>query len=309
MRAIAVDSLGADPDLRDDLPEPGYGPGDVVVGVRASSINPVDLSIVSGMLRMVAEYEFPVVLGRDFAGTVETAGDQVAGFEPGDLVYGYIPPWGPAVHAGSWAERIVLPAGQFAARVPAGIALEVAGAAPLVTITAIEAVDAVRLSPGQTVLVVGATGGVGSVAVQLAASAGATVIGPARPGDEAYLRDLGVSRVIDRDGDLAESLRGVDVDALIDLVSYTPDEFDAHAALIKPGGRAASALRAAGEGPGRINVSAAPTAESLQRVSALLTEGTVRIPIQQTHKLDDLAGVLGEFSASHKQGKHAVTLD
>lgn len=309
MRAIAVDSFGADPGLRDDLPEPGYGPGDVVVGVRASSINPVDLSIVSGMLRMVAEYEFPVVLGRDFAGTVETAGDSVTGFQVGDLVYGYIPAWNPAVHAGSWAERIVLPGGRFAARVPAGIALEVAGAAPLVTITAIEAVDAVKLSPGQTILVAGATGGVGTVAVQLAASAGATVIASARPADNAYLRDLGVSRVIDRDGDLAESLRGVDVDALIDLVSYTPDEFDAHAALIKPGGRGASALRAAGEGPGRINVSAAPTAESLQRVSALLSDGTVRIPIQQTHKLDDLAGVLGEFSAWHKQGKHAVTLD
>src|SRR5256885_13699575 len=111
------------------------------------------------------------------------------------------------VHAGSWAERILLPEGRFARRAPAGVRLEVAGTAPLATITAMAAVEAVELSRGQRVLVIGATGGVGSVAVQLAVNAGGTVLAPGRPEDEAYLRELGVSEVSDRDRDLAEQLR------------------------------------------------------------------------------------------------------
>lgn len=308
MKAVTLDSFGAQPAFRDDLPEPAAGPGDVVVRVRASSLNPVDQSIADGILKAIAEHEFPVVLGRDFAGTVETAGPAVTGVQAGDLVYGFVPPWNPRVHAGTWAERIVLPGGQFLAHVPDGVPVQVAGAAPLVILTAMAAVDAVRPRPGQTVLVVGATGGVGTAAVQLAAAAGATVIAPARSGDEAYLRDLGVGQVIDRDGDIAESLRGVQADALIDLVSYSPDGFERYAAFLKPGGPAASALRAAGEGPGRTNVAAIPAPENLRRVSALLSEGTVRIPIQATHRLEDVPAALQAFGSSHKQGKHAVTL-
>jgi len=140
---------------------------------------------------MIAEYEFPVVLGRDFAGTVELTSLGVTAFQPGDLVYGFVPPWNGTVHAGTWAESIVLPGGDFAARVPTGVSLEVAGVAPLAVITAMDAVDSVALAPGETVLVVGATGGVGTVAVQLAARAGATVIAPGSPEDETYLRELG----------------------------------------------------------------------------------------------------------------------
>lgn len=307
MKAVTFDSFGAKAGFRDDVAEPAAGPGDVVVRVRASSLNPVDQSIVDGVLKGIADYEFPVVLGRDFAGTVEAAGPQVTGFSAGDLVYGFVPPWGPAVHAGTWAERIVLPGAQFLAHVPDGVPLEVAGAAPLAVLTAMAAVDAVQPRPGQTVLVVGATGGVGTVAVQLAATAGATVIAPARPGDEAYLRDLGVSRVIGRDAGLASSLQGTCVDALIDLVSYSPDGFGHCAAVLTPGGLAASALRAADEGPGRANISAMPTPENLERVSALLSSGTVRIPIQATHGLEDVPAALDAFGSSHKQGKHAVT--
>jgi NADPH:quinone reductase-like Zn-dependent oxidoreductase len=118
-----------------------------------------------------------------------------------------------------------------------------------------------------------------------------------------------VSHVIDRDRDLAEELRNFEIDALIDLVSYGPDDFNLHAASLRPGGRAASTNGAAGEGPGRTNVFAVPTAENLERVSALLGEGAVRIPIQRADSLDDAAAALQEFAAGHKQGKHAITID
>src|SRR5205823_9296393 len=99
-----------------------------------------------------------------------------------------------------------------------------------------------------------------------------------------------------------------EVDALIDRTSYSPDDFDVHAETLKPGGRAASTIGAAGEGPGRTNVMAAPTAENLERVSALVSDGSVRIPIQRSHTLDDGAAALLEFGATHKQGKHAITI-
>lgn len=309
MKAITLDSFDAHPGLRDDLPDPSPGPNDVVVRVRTSSINPVDIAVAAGLLTMMAEYEFPVVIGRDFAGTVEHVGAGVTAFATGDPVYGFLPAANPTVHTGSWAERILLPGGQFATRAPAGVSLEVAGAAPLTGITAIAAVDSLDLSAGQTMLVIGATGGVGSVAVQLAARNGATVIAPARPADETYLRELGVSQMIDRDRDLAEQLRNYEIDALVDLVSYGPDDFNIHAATLKPGGRAASTLGAAGEGPGRTNVMAGPTAENLARLSTLLSDGAVRIAIQRTHSLDDAPAALQEFGASHKQGKHAISID
>ena len=145
--------------------------------------------------------------------------------------------------------------------------------------------------------------------MQLAARNGATVIAAAHADDESYLRELGVSQVIDRDHDLAEQLHNSEIDALIDLVSYNPDDFNIHAATLKPGGRAASTIRAAGEGPGRTNVMAGATAENLARVSTLLSDGAVRIPIQRAHSLGAAAAALQEFGASHKQGKHAITID
>src|SRR5207249_7110249 len=133
-----------------------------------------------------------------------------------------------------------------------------AGASPPIGITALLAVAALGLSDGDTVLIVGASGGAGSLAVQLAARAGATVVAPALPEDETYLRELGVSELLPRDGDLAAAVRDQHpdgFDAVLDLVNYAPD---VPASLVKDGGRVASPTGAAGEGPGRTRVMAAP---------------------------------------------------
>ena len=149
--------------------------------VQASSANPVDNAIAAGMLKGMVEHEFPVVLGRDFAGVVEQAGPGVTRFAAGDEVFGYIPHADPVVHHGSWAELIAVPEDRVAAT-PAGVETALAGATPLAGITALFCVDALELSEGDSVLVVGATGGVGSFAVQLAGLAGAHVIAPAQLG-------------------------------------------------------------------------------------------------------------------------------
>ena len=299
MRAFTLDSLEIPPALREDLPSPVAGDGELLVRVHASSANPVDNAIAAGMLAGMFEHTFPVVLGRDFAGVVEQVGDGVNGYAVGDAVFGFVPHAGPDVHAGSWAEHINVAQDGIVAPVPAGVDLTIAGAAPLAGITALVAVEALDLSEGDVLLVVGATGGVGSLAVQLAAKAGARVIAPALPEDERFLRDLGVTDVLPRDGDVT----GLDADALLDVVSYAAGTYDA---ALKEGARVASPNSAAGDGPGRTNVLASAHPDKLQPLGELLADGSLRVPIQRTYDLAQAGDALAALGGTHTQGKLAV---
>ena len=307
MKAVTLDAFDTPPRLRDDLPAPTPAAHEVLVRVHYSSINPADNSIAAGMLKqMGVEYEFPVILGRDYAGVVEQVGPEVTGYDVGDEVFGFLLHANPTVRDGSWAELIAVPQDMFIGRAPEGVDLATAGAAPLAGIAAIMAIDALELSEGDTVLIVGATGGVGSFAVQLAARAGATVVAPALPEDEAYLRGLGVGELLPRDGDLAAAARERHpdgFDAVLDLVNYAPD---VPATLVKDGGRLASPTGAAGEGPGRTMVVAAPTPENLEHVARLLTDGTLRVHVQATYELAQAPDALTALPTSHTQGKLAI---
>src|SRR3954466_11574584 len=187
MRAITVDQADANPTLREDVPAPTLTENEVLVRVQASSVNPVDNSIAAGMLAgMGVEHEYPVILGRDYAGVVEQTGAAVSGYRPGDQVYGFLLHANPAAHDGAWADLITVTEDLSIAPLPDGVDLATAGAAPLAGITAMTVVDAVDLSDGDVLLVAGATGGVGTLAVQLAARAGARIIAPALPEDETF---------------------------------------------------------------------------------------------------------------------------
>ena len=307
MKAVTLESFDTSPTLRDDLPAPTPAPTEVLVRVRASSANPADNSIAAGMLKqMGVEYEFPVILGRDYAGVVEQVGAEVTRYAVGDEVFGFLLHANPTVHDGSWAELIVVPQNMFIGRAPQGVDLATAGTAPLAGIAAIMAIDALDLSDGDTVLIVGATGGVGSLAVQLAARAGATVVAPALPEDDAYLRELGVSELLPRDGDLAAAARERypdGFDAVLDLVNYAPG---VPATLVKEGGRIASPTGAAGEGAGRTMVMATPTPENLEGLARVLADGTLRVPIQTTYDLAEAPDALTAFATTHTQGKLAI---
>lgn len=255
---------------------------------------------------MGVEYEYPVTLGRDYAGVVEAVGSNVSRYAEGDEVFGFLLHANPTAHDGSWAELITVSEDTSIAKKPDGVETSDAGAAPLAAITAMTSVDALALSEGDVVLVAGANGGVGSFAVQLAVEAGATVVAPALSEDEAYLRDLGVSEVIPRDGDVAAAVRErfVDgVDAALDLVNYEPGSYDA---ALKDGGRVASPTGAAGEGPGRTNVMAEGSTENLDRVGKLLAAGTLKVPVQETFSLEQAAEALQKLGSSHTQGKLAI---
>jgi NADPH:quinone reductase len=307
MRAITLDGVDTAPALRQDLPEPTPADNEVLVRVHASSVNPVDNSIAAGLLaQMGVHYEYPVILGRDYAGVVEQTGAAVSDYKPGDQVFGFLLHANPTARAGAWAELITVTEDLSIARAPDGVDLAVTGAAPLAGITAITAVEALDLSEGDVLLVAGATGGVGSLAVQLAAKAGATVIAPALPEDEEFLGGLGVSAVVPREGDVAAAVgeRFPDgVDALLDLINYAPGTYDA---ALKDGARIASPTGAAGEGPGRTMVMAAPTAANLQRLGALLADGTLRIPVQATCLLAQAPQALASLAGEHTQGKLAI---
>ena len=309
IRAVTVDNPDSPPALREDLPTPAPGDNQVLVRVRGSSVNPVDSSIASGMLtQMGVEYDYPVILGRDYAGTVEQVGPGVSRFSPGDQVFGFLLHANPRAHDGSWAELITVTEDLSIAPAPDGIDLAIAGAAPLAGITAMTLVDALDLSGGEVLLVVGGTGGVGSLAIQLAVQAGARVLAPALPEDETFLRDLGVSDVLPRDGDIPQLAREYvpdGVDALLDLVNYAPGTYDA---ALKSDARVASSTGAAGEGPGRTNIMAAPTRENLERVGALLTNGMLRIPVQATYELAEAPAALEALTGEHTQGKLAVRI-
>src|ERR687893_3230212 len=307
MRAITLESFNSSPALQ-EVPTPQIAPNEVLVRVRASSVNPVDNAIASGMLKDMVEHEFPIVLGRDFSGVVEQAGEDVGGISIGDEVFGFIPGMSPTVHNGSWAELITVPE-SIATRKPHDIDAASAGAAPQAAITALGALDALGVSEGDTILIVGANGGVGSFAVQLAADAGATVIAPALPEDEEYLKGLGVSEVLDRDADIAALVheRYPDgIEALLDLVSYAPEGLDTHAAALKDDGRGASSLSAAGEGSGRYNVGAVPSQENLQRLARLLEARTLWVPVKRTYELEQAGEGLRALATEHTQGKRAI---
>jgi NADPH:quinone reductase-like Zn-dependent oxidoreductase len=305
MRAFTLDSFDVPPALRGDRPEPHPGDTELLVRVRGSSVNPVDVFVAAGALKGMAEYAFPVTLGRDFAGVVEQIGSDVSGYSVGDEVFGFVLHANPNVRDGSWAELIAVAADNAAAK-PGSVDFAQAGAAPLAAITAIAALDALVPSAGETVLVVGATGGVGSFFVQLAAAAGANVVAPALSEDHEYLRGFGVGELLDRNADLAAAVRERHpdgVDAILDVVSQAPDT-----SILKEGGRLASPLGAAGEGTGRFNVMARPAPANLERVAALLDAGTLRVPIQRSYPLEQAGDALQALPTTHTRGKLGVTI-
>jgi NADPH:quinone reductase len=306
MRAFTLDAFDTPPALRDDLPEPDVGPNDLLVRVRASSVNPVDVFLAGGYLREMAEHVFPVVLGRDFAGTLEGAGSSVGRHQVGDEVFGFLLHANPTVHDGSWVELICVPEDRLVAPKPSTIDFAHAGAAPLAGLTALAAFEALAPASGETVLVVGAGGGVGSFFVQLAAGSGATVIAPGLAIDDEYLRGLGVEELVDREGDVAGAVREAHpagVDAILDVVSQAPDD-----SLLGPGGRLASPLGAAGEGSGRFNLMAEPTPANLERLAALLDSGALRVSLEGSYSLEQAGGALEALSTTHTQGKLGLTI-
>ena len=246
MRALGLASFDVPPAMM-DVPEPVAGPGEVLVRVHAASVNAYDLGVAGGFMKDYLPYEFPAVIGNDVAGTIEALGEGVDGFSVGDRVFGTMGSK-PAIHDGAFAE-FANPRADAVANTPEALSDQDAGSLGVAGTTALSAVEAVGPGEGSRVLVVGATGGVGSFAIQLAALRDAHVIASVRPGDEGFVSDLGASETVDYTGDVVASIRERypdGIDAVIDAVNRDPGVFAALAALVRAGGRATSVVGGAG---------------------------------------------------------------
>jgi NADPH:quinone reductase len=295
----------------EEVPDPEPAENELLIRVRGSSVNGIDAYEATGALRGTTEYDFPVTIGTDLAGVVERVGSGVTRHRPGDEVFGFRPSAGQ--RAGCWTELTVLPEDhEFLAAKPGRLDFDQAGAASLAAVTALAALDPLEVSDGDAVLIVGGSGGVGSFAVQLAAARGAEVIVPGLDEDEDYLRGLGATAVVDRDGDVVAAVRkrhADGVDALVDMVTRAPEDFDSLAAALKPGGRGSSPLDAAGEAPGRFNVMGTSDPARMGALAQLLDSGALRVPIQRTYPLSRADEAVADFLGSHVQGKLAIAIE
>jgi NADPH:quinone reductase-like Zn-dependent oxidoreductase len=311
IRALALEGFDRPPAVT-EVPAPKPGSGEVLVRVRAASVNAYDTAVAMGMMKDYLSYEFPAVIGQDLAGVVEAVGGGVEGFAEGVRVFGTLGRKG-VVHDGTFAE-LSNPQAAALALTPDGVDDQQAGSLGVAGTTAMSAVDVVDPTDGTTVLVVGATGGVGSFAIQLAALRGAHVIASVRPGDEDFVVGLGAAETAEYTSDLATTLRErypEGVDALIDLVSRDPEAFAALVGSVRPGGRAVSAVGAAGEATeiGSVivsNIGGDPA--HLAPLAELVRAGKLRVAIRRTYPLADAALALADFSNEHTLGKLVITM-
>jgi len=291
-----------------EVPQPVPGPGELLVRTEAAAVNPIDIALVTGRLRAELPVSHPFVPGVDISGVVEAVGEGAGRFAVGDAVIA----WN-GVPSGAFAEYAIVRANGSAAVRPAGLDARHGAALPTGVLTAAALLDQAQLAPGSTLLVVGATGGLGGYAVQLAKHAGATVIGTGRAGDHDYLRQLGADGVIDyRAEDVVERVRDwapEGVDTVIDVAQAGP-ALASSAAAAKPGGLLISPLG----GPPSFDrdVTARYTgtttpAGRLAQFAAQAAAGTLRVEIDAEFPFAQAREALTHFTNRHLRGKIVIT--
>ena len=311
MVALAIEGFDHPPTLV-EVPVPEPGAAEVRVRATAASVNAYDLFVAAGAMKEYLPHDFPVVLGQDVAGVVDALGDGAEGFQLGDRVFGTLG-MKPSMHDGTFAEFSTPQAGMLA-RMPQGLGDEQAGSLGVAGTTAASAVDAVAPSDGAVVFVLGATGGVGTFAIQLAAARGAHVVASIRPGDEGFVTDLGAAETVDYSGDLAAAIRERHpggIDAVIDLVNRNPNDFAALTTLVRDGGHAASAVGGAGEATSIGGVAVANVGSDPARLEALADQvvaGTLRVAIRRTYPLAEAPTALSDFVREHTLGKLVISM-
>jgi NADPH:quinone reductase-like Zn-dependent oxidoreductase len=299
MKAVRFDEYG-DVDVLDvvDVPRPVPGPGQLLVRVRAAGINPGEGKIRTGALHSRYPATFPSGEGTDLAGTVAELGSGATGVAVGEEIMGWTD------NRASHAEYALVEAENWTPK-PASVPWEVAGAIPVVGFTAYATVRAVALQPGDVLVVSGAAGGVGSIAVQLARLQGATVIGLASTPNHDWLSDYGVIPVTYGDG-VAERIRQAAdrVDAFID--TQGADYVDLALALGVAPSRIdtiANFTAAQEHGVKAEGNAAGASAATLAEIGGLIADGKLEIPIAATYPLSEVRAAYRELERGHTRGK------
>jgi NADPH:quinone reductase-like Zn-dependent oxidoreductase len=301
MKAVRFDEYGpvAVLDVR-DVPIPEAGPGQVLIRVKAAGINPGEAKIRDGALHEFWPATFPSGQGSDFAGVVEHLGAGVTAVAEQDDVIGWVDT------RSSQAEYVVADQDDLAPR-PSGLPWEVAGAIPVAGFTAWAMVRAVDVKPGDTVVVAGAAGGVGSLAVQLARRAGATVIGLAGPSNHDWLKRHDVLPVAYGDGvvDRIRAAAPAPIDAFLDTfggdyvelalneLNVSPERIDS---VTRPDAVAKYGIKADGNAAGA-------SAATLETLAGLIAAKELELPIARTYSLDEVATAYAQLAKGHIRGK------
>lgn len=291
MRAFALDAFGQ-PGSIHDLPEPEPAEGQVRVRVAAASLNPFDNVVLQGYLKDKMEHRFPLIPAGDFSGTVDALGSGVHGFSVGDPVFGVTGKM--FFGEGTLAEKTTASAGTIAKR-PRSMSDVDAAALPLAGVSALMCVDAAAPKAKDVVVVVGASGGIGSYAVQIAKVRGAHVIGVTHTANIEYVKGLGADEVVDRTaGDLVDAIKskhGHGVTAIID----TGSDAAALAALseaLRKGGTVISMKGAAApdelakRGLRGVNIQTQVNTERLETLAKLSADGKLKAPRIHKYPLD-----------------------
>lgn len=312
MRAISQDTYGTPEVLKEiQIPQPTPGMSEILVAVHAAGVNPTDWS---NRARVTTIARMPIVLGWDVAGVVEAVGVGVTLFKPGDEVFGMLPyPEG----VGSHAEYVTGPARAFTHK-PDGIDHIQAGALPLAALTAYQAlVETADVQAGQRVLIHAAAGGVGHLAVQIAKSRGAYVIGTASAAKHDFVRSLGADEVIDyRTVDVATAV--TDIDVVLDPISYDADGRARSLAVLRRGGTlvtllpvpvdAAELAAIADRGIRFESILVEADHAGMQAIAHLVETGALRPHIEATFPLAEAAKAHALGETGRTTGKIVLTV-
>jgi NADPH:quinone reductase-like Zn-dependent oxidoreductase len=315
MKAIAISRFKDTPVLT-ELPKPALKAGSILVRLAAAGINPFDTKMIDGILDGQMPHQFPMILGVDGAGTVEEIGDGVTHFKVGDQVYGQF--LHKPVGEGTFAEYIVVPEKLVLAAAPRTMELKYAAAIPTAGMTALQLLERSGLKHEQIVLVVGATGGVGSFLVQLAAMQGVYVI--ATVSDEAgsgRVKAFGAKETINyRKLSVADEIRNKypdGVDALIDVVSDAAT-FKVMSGLVKKGGIALTTSFVADEndlaakGLQGGNFEMKGNHASLVTLADAVDSGMLKVPVEKEITLEETPAALDEIKKLNSKGKTIIVI-
>src|ERR1700687_4588279 len=286
-----------------DVPTPAIARDEILVKIKSTAVNHLDLVKASGTLRQILPIDLPWIPGHEFSGVVEQIGSDVAAYAPGDAVFG-------TSDMGAYAEYLaVKPA--VIVRKPSNLSFEEAASVPVASQTAWEGLFIHgHLEKGQTILIHGGAGAVGAYAVQLASHAGASVIATASGDDEAFLNSIGASRVIDYRKAQFEKVLREKVDVVFDLVGG--DTQMRSFLVLKEGGHLVAATQPVSqEEATKHRVSGemmrlAPSGDVLGRIAQLLEDGTIRPDVATVYALKDAAQAWKDI-AGNLPGVHGIS--
>ncbi|MDT0615743.1 NADP-dependent oxidoreductase [Streptomyces lancefieldiae] len=277
-----------------DAEEPHAGPGQVRIAVRAAGVNPVDWRIREGQVLGAHPVELPAGVGLDAAGVVDEVGEGVEGVAVGDRVFGE--------GASTYAEFAVLSAW---ARMPEGLTFEEAAGYPSVVETALRIIDQVGVRPGQTLLVSGASGGVGSAVLQIARERGISVIGTAGAANQDYLRSLGAVATTYGEGWVERVRQLGGVDAALDLAGSGVIR-----ELVELTGDPQKVVSIADLGAPDLGVRfsgvAGSVPDALAEAARLIAAGKLHIPVEKSYTLAEAAAAHVDSHAGHARGRRVI---